>query len=66
MLKTSITSVLLPTGWSTVSYCTVDEGLWTCRVGPYQQVVIKEDHIHAWRQSEVEDKPEANGLGVFE
>ena len=66
MAKTRITSVLLPTGWSTVSDCTVDDGLWACRVGPYQQVVIKEDHIYAWRQSEVEGKPEANGLGVFE
>ena len=44
----------------------MDDGIWTCRVGPYQQVVIKEDHIYAWRQSEVEGKPEANGLGVFE
>ena len=66
MAKTRITSVLLPTGWSAVSDCTVDEGLWTCRVGLYQQVVITEDHIYAWRQSEVEGKPEANGLGFFE
>ena len=50
MAKTRITSVLLPSGWSTVSDCTVDDGIWTCRVGPYQQVVIKEDHIYACRE----------------
>ena len=66
MAKTRITSVLLPTGWSTVSGCTVEDGLWTCRAWGQERLVIKEDHIYAWRQSEVEDKPEANGLGVFE
>ena len=44
----------------------MDEGLWTCRAWGEERLVIKEDHIYAWRQSEVEGKPEANGLGVFE
>jgi hypothetical protein len=65
--KTRITSVLLPSGWSAVSDCSVSEGLWTCRLGPYQQVVIKEAHIYGWKQSEIEETPAAaHGLGVFE
>lgn len=66
MAKTRITSVLLPTGWSTVDGCTVEDGLWTCRRFGHEHVVIKEKHVYAWRHTTIQDKPEANGLGVFE
>ena len=60
MAITRITSVLLPSGWSAVSDFSVSEGLWTCRIGPSQQVVIKEDHIYGWKQSEIEEMPGAH------
>tara|TARA_B100000674_G_C37264242_1_gene655907 strand:- start:330 stop:530 length:201 start_codon:yes stop_codon:yes gene_type:complete len=66
MAKTRITSVLLPTGWSTVSGCTVEDGLWTCRAWGQEHLVIKEEHVYAWRHTTIQDTPEANGLGVFE
>ena len=66
MAKTRITSVLLPIGWSVVNGCTVEDGLWTCRRFGHEHLVIKEEYVYGWRHTSIHDKPEANGLGVFE